>query len=388
VFVELPFDVLFNAIDPPPAGDRVTVEPVEPELNAMQQMFALLRSARSPLIVAGTQVYWDGAAGALRDLTDQTAIPVFTNGAGRGTLPMTHANCFKATRSRALREADVVLLIGTPLDFRLKYGQGWMPGNRLIQIENDVQELNHNRQADVALVADARLVLEGLAEGLQGVRYDPWLARVSEMEKEKRDKQAKWEALADTPVNHFRFGAELNRFIDEDTIVIGDGGDIVSACAKAIDIVRPGQWLDPGPLGCLGVGAPFAIAACHLHPDKKVLIINGDGSFGLNGFEFDTAVRFNLPIVSIVGNDAGWGQIRGPQITMVGEERAIATALAPTRYDLVVQALGGHGEHVTNAEEIVPAVARAFGSGKPACINVDLDPGGMAKTSASTPYIV
>jgi acetolactate synthase-1/2/3 large subunit len=141
-------------------------------------------------------------------------------------------------------------------------------------------------------------------------------------------------------------------------------------------------------LGCLGVGAPFAVAARHLYPDKKVLIINGDGSFGLNGFEFDTAVRFNLPIVSIVGNDAGWGQIRGPQIAMVGEDRAIATALAPTRYDLVVEALGGHGEHVTNPDEIIPALTRAFESGKPACVNVDLDPGGMAKTSASTPYIV
>jgi acetolactate synthase-1/2/3 large subunit len=388
VFVELPFDVLFNAIDAPPTADKVTVEPLEPELNALQQMFTLLRSAQSPLIIAGTQVYWDGASDALRELTDQTGIPVFTNGAGRGTLPMTHSNCFKATRSKAVREADVVLLIGTPLDFRLKYGQGWLPGGKLIQIENDVQELNHNRQADVATVADARLVLEGLAEGLQGVRFDTWLARVSGMEREKRDQQAEWEALQDTPANHFRFGSEVNRFIDEDTIVIGDGGDIVSACAKAIDIIRPGQWLDPGPLGCLGVGAPFAVAARHLYPDKKVLIINGDGSFGLNGFEFDTAVRFNLPIVSIVGNDAGWGQIRGPQIAMVGEDRAIATALAPTRYDLVVEALGGHGEHVTNPDEIVPALTRAFESGKPACVNVDLDPGGMAKTSASTPYIV
>lgn len=388
VFVELPFDVLFNSMNAPEMPDKITVDSVEPELGDMQRMFTLLRSAQSPLIIAGTQVYWDDAAGALRDLTDQTGIPVFTSGAGRGTLPMTHPNCFKATRSNALREADVVLLIGTPLDFRLKYGKGWHPDGKLIQIENDGDELNHNRQADVAVVADARLALEGLAEGLQGVRYDAWLARVADMEKGKRDQQAQWEALDDAPVNHFRFGAELNRLIDEDTIVIGDGGDIVSACAKAIDIVLPGQWLDPGPLGCLGVGAPFAIAASHLYPDKKVLIINGDGSFGLNGFEFDTAARFNLPIVSIVGNDAGWGQIRAPQITMVGEERAIATALAPTRYDRVVEALGGYGEHVTEPDEIGPALARAFASGKPACINVDLDPQGMAKTSASTPYIV
>jgi acetolactate synthase-1/2/3 large subunit len=388
VFVELPFDVLFNAIDAPPAPEPVLTEVIEPDITALRQAFALLREASAPLIIAGTQVYWDDASAALQNLTEQTNIPVFTNGAGRGTLPMTHPNCFKATRSKALRQADVVLLIGTPLDFRLKYGREWRPDGKLIQVENDPQELNHNREANVALVANARLLLEALAEGLQGVRYDNWLAEVRANEETKRVQQAAWEALDDQPVNHFRFGAELNRFIDADTIVIGDGGDIVSASAKVIDIVRPGQWLDPGPLGCLGVGAPFAIAAAHLFPDKKVLIINGDGSFGLNGFEFDTAVRFSLPIVSIVGNDAGWGQIRGPQIQMVGEERAIATALAPTRYDRVVEALGGYGEQVTDPAQIGPALERAFASGRPACINVTLDPQGMAKTSASMPYIV
>ena len=388
VFVELPFDVLFNAIDAPPARSRVAIEPVEPPIETLREMFALLRAAKSPLIIAGTQVYWDDASGALQELTDQTAIPVFTSGAGRGTLPMTHPHCFKASRSKALRQADVVLLIGTPLDFRLKYGNDWSPDGRLIQIENDPQELNHNRQADVALIADSRLVLEALAEGLQGMHFGDWLQTVDKLEQVSRTKQAQWETLEDVPVNHFRFGAEINAFIDEDTIVIGDGGDIVSACAKVLDIVRPGQWLDPGPLGCLGVGAPFAIAAKHLFPEKKVLIINGDGSFGLNGFEFDTAVRFGLPIVSIVGNDAGWGQIRGPQIQMVGEKRAVATSLAPTAYEKVVEALGGYGEQVTEPGEIGMALMRAFASGSPACINVPLDPSGMAKTNASMPYIV
>lgn len=386
VFVELPFDVLFNAIDPPAILPKLVVEPAEPEETAVQQMFELLRQASKPMIVAGTQVYWDAAHDALRELTEQTGMPVFTNGAGRGTLSMTHPNCFKATRSKALRQADVVLLIGTPLDFRLKYGQDWNPDGKLIQIENDPGELNHNRKADVAMVADSRLVLEALAEGLQGIRYDEWLEEVRAWEDKKRATQAEWEALEDVPINHFRFGAEVNAFIDEDFIVVGDGGDIVSASAKVLDITLPGQWLDPGPLGCLGVGAPFAIAAQHLFPDKKVLIINGDGSFGLNGFEFDTAVRFNLPIVSIVGNDAGWGQIRTPIKQMLG--RAPATDLAPTRYDNVVVALGGHGELVEQPEEIGPALERAFASGKPACVNVMLDDEGLVKTGASTPYIV
>jgi acetolactate synthase-1/2/3 large subunit len=390
VFVELPFDVLFNAVDAPEQmPDRVTVAPVEPPVSAVQAMFDLLRAAERPLIIAGTQVYWDDAGEALRELTEATAMPVFTNGAGRGALSMAHPHCFKAARSKALRAADVVLLIGTPLDFRLKYGRDdWNPDSKLIQIENDAAELNHNRLAEVAVVADARLVLEALAEGLQGVRFEPWLAQVAEWERARNEKQAAWERLDDVPVNHFRFAAEVQRLVDENTIVIGDGGDIVSACAKVLTVTRTGQWLDPGPLGCLGVGAPFAIAAQHLYPERRVLILSGDGSFGLNGFEFDTAVRFGLPIVAIVGNDAGWGQIRGPQVQMVGAERAIATSLAPTRYDKVVEALGGYGELVTMPGDIVPALERAFAVGKPACVNVMLDPGGMGKTGASSPYIV
>ncbi len=389
IFIELPFDVLFNAIDVPEIAPRFVAEPVQPELSAIQAMFEILRSAQKPILIAGTQVYWDGASDALRDFTEQTAVPVFTNGAGRGTLPMTHPHCGKAARSKALREADAVLLIGTPLDFRLKYGlEGWNPDAKLIQIENDAAELHHNRQADVAMVADARLVLEALSEGLQGIRWQNWLDEVRGWEAKKRDQQAAWEALDDAPVNHFRFAAEINKLLDEQMIVVGDGGDIVSAAAKVLDVTAPGQWLDPGPLGCLGVGAPFAIAAQHLYPQKKVLIVSGDGSFGLNGFEFDTAVRYNLPIVAIVGNDAGWGQIRGPQVNMVGEERAIATKLAPTRYDKIVAAMGGYGEHVDDPAGIGPALSRAFASGRPACIDVSLDEKGMAKTGASTPYIV
>jgi acetolactate synthase-1/2/3 large subunit len=389
VFVELPFDILFNAIDAPETAGRFVPEPVMPDIAELARTFDLLRTAEKPLIIAGTQVYWDRGHDALRALTDQTAIPVFTNGAGRGTLPMTHPHCFKAARSAALREADLVLLLGTPLDFRLKYGKkDWNLEGKLIQIENDPAELNHNRTAEVAMLADARLALEALSEGLQGIRYDDWLARVRALEAPKREQLARWAALDDAPVNHYRFAAAVNDFLDEETILIGDGGDIVSASARVIDLSYPGQWLDPGPLGCLGVGAPFAIAAQHLHPEKKVLIVSGDGSFGLNGFEFDTAVRFGLPIVAMVGNDAGWGQIRGPQKAMVGEERAVATSLAPTRYDKVVVALGGYGEHVERPEQLKGALARAFASGKPACIDVALDPEGMAKTGASSPYIV
>lgn len=389
VFVELPVDILYTAVDPVEALPRIQVEPTTPEVGLVQRMFKLIRQAKMPLIIAGSQVYWDEAQDALRELTEQTGIPVFTNGAGRGTLPMTHPHCFKSARSAAIRRADLVMLIGTPLDFRLKYGrEGWNPEGALIQIENDPGELNRNREAEVSLVANARLVLEALSEGLQGIHFGGWLQEVATMEAPGKARLDELKALDDAPVNHFRLGAAVNEILDDDTILVGDGGDIVSACAKVVDLERPGQWLDPGPLGCLGVGVPFAIAAKRLYPDKKVLIIKGDGAFGLNGFEFDTAMRFGLPIVAVVGNDAGWGQIRGPQIQMVGRERAVATSLAPTRYDQIVIAMGGYGEHVEQPDEIVPALRRAFAAGKPACINVALDPEGMSKSGASTPYTV
>lgn len=390
VFIELPFDVMFTPSNKPDSlPDKVVIEPVEPQTSDVQAMFELLRNAKKPLLIAGTQVYWDEAQEALQALSEQSNIPVFTNGGGRGTLSMKHPNCFKLSRSAALKEADVVVLLGVPMDFRLKYGQrGWNPDAKLIQVEQDAADLHHNRQADVAMVANARLVLEALSEGLQGIDYSEWLNQVRENEDKANQDLDEWKAIDSEPMNHFRFSAALQEFVDEDCIVIGDGGDIVSAAAKAIDITLPGQWLDPGPLGCLGVGTPFAIAAKHLYPDKKVLIISGDGSFGFNGFEFDTAVRFNLPIVSIVGNDAGWGQIRVSQQNVVGEDRAIATSLAPTQYNKIVEALGGYGEHVTDPEELIPALRRAFASGLPACINVPIDPKGISKTSATTPYVV
>jgi thiamine pyrophosphate-dependent acetolactate synthase large subunit-like protein len=388
VFIEMPFDILFNMVDIPEMPPKVEIIPIIPELESVQKMFEILRAAEKPLIIAGTQVYWDEAHDALRELTEQTNIPVFTNGAGRGTLPMTHANCFKFGRSKALKEADVVMLIGTALDFRLKYGKGLSEDTKLIQIENDANMLNHNREADIAMLANSRLILEALSEGLQGMDYSDWRDEVDEIESPSREDLANWQNNHEAPINHFRMGAAINNFIDENTIVIGDGGDIVSACAKVLDIALPGQWLDPGPLGCLGVGAPFAIAAQALYPEKKVLIINGDGSFGLNGFEFDTAVRFNLPIVSIIGNDAGWGQIRTPMLNMMPEEKVGPTNLALTHYEKVVEAVGGYGEFIENPDELEAALDRAFASGKPACINVVIDPKGISKTGASTPYIV
>ncbi len=206
-------------------------------------------------------------------------------------------------------------------------------------------------------------------------RTRAWLEHLRTAEQKALEKDLPLLNSNAVPIHPLRLAKEINDFLTDDSIFIGDGGDVVTISASVIQMRRPGQWLDPGPLGTLGVGMPFALAAKVAFPSKEAFILFGDGAFGLNGFEFDTAVRFNLPVVSVVGNNAAWNQIRYGQISRYGEARGdIANLLAATRYDRVVEALGGHGENVTEPGAIRPALERARASGKPACINVMIDP--------------
>jgi acetolactate synthase-1/2/3 large subunit len=184
----------------------------------------------------------------------------------------------------------------------------------------------------------------------------------------------------DVPISHYRLAHEIAAVVDAGTTVVGDGGDVVGCAAKIVPLSRPGQWLDPGPFGCLGVGPSFAIAARLLRPDQRVLLIAGDGAFGLNGMEMETAVRFGLPMTVVIGNDGGWGQIRNPQLSFFGTERAVGTSLPFTRYDRMVEALGGKGIHVTEPTQLRPALERALGSGEVYAINVVLDPAAYRRT--------
>jgi acetolactate synthase-1/2/3 large subunit len=180
------------------------------------------------------------------------------------------------------------------------------------------------------------------------------------------------------PIHHYRLGAELDRVLDPDTVVIGDGGDVVAAVSRVLRVHRPGHWLDPGPFGCLGVGPPYALGVKAAKPGKQVVVVAGDGAFGLNGFEFETLTRFGLPAVFVIGNDAAWGEIRVPQVGLYGAEAEVATRLAPTPYHRLCDVFGGHAEHVERPGEIAPALERALGSGEPAIVNVMLDPDAMA----------
>ena len=183
------------------------------------------------------------------------------------------------------------------------------------------------------------------------------------------------ERLSDSvPISHYRLGHEIAAVVDAQTTVVGDGGDVVGCASKVVSLQRPGQWLDPGPFGCLGVGPSFAIAAKLLRPAERVLLIAGDGAFGLNGMEMETAVRFKLPMTVVIGNDGGWGQIRNPQLSFFGAERQVATSLPFTRFDRMVEALGGKGVQVTEPKQLRPALEQAMGSADVTCINVVLDP--------------
>ncbi len=348
---------------------------------------ALLAAAERPTCIAGSSVWWDGAWEALASFCERAQVPVFLNGAGRGCLPPEHPLFFQHTRKEALSSSDLVFVVGTPFDFRLNYGAEptFSATSKIVQVDVDPVEIGRNRAVDVGLIADSASALSAFAAGAPAAKRTAYLAELRASENKKAQALDVWCRSDDIPIHHYRLARELSEVANagaRDPVFVADGGNWVALAAKVITLKRPGRWLDPGPLGCLGVGAPFAIAAKLLHPAREVWVIQGDGSFGLNGMDFDTALRFKLPMVCVVGNDAAWGQIRIPQVGMFGVEKSPATLLAPTRYDEVVRALGGHGEHVTEPRAIRPALERAVSSGTVACVNVMLDPEAPVKAGA------
>ncbi len=375
-FLELPMDVLHAPVDldavarPVLRDYRVTaVAPAGQVARAAH----LLGQAKTPMVMAGTSLKWSEGGAALERFATTLAIPCFTNGMARGLLPMDHPQFFNRSRREALSRADLVVLAGTPLDFRMRFGRSIPPDAAIVQLDLDETLVGQNRAAEVGLVGDLAANLDALTDAAGGTAdFSAHSADLRAIEDEAASALRGQLDSDEVPIDPLRLCRGIADALTSDTIVIGDGGDIVAQAAKVIAVPPDGAWMDPGPLGTLGVGMPFAIAAKLAHPDKPVLIVYGDGSFGLNGFEYDTAVRFGLPIVGVLGNDAAWGQMMRPQASIYGSDRLVATELAPTRYDLVVEALGGHGEHVTEPGQIGPAIARAFESGKPALVNVEI----------------
>jgi acetolactate synthase I/II/III large subunit len=385
-FLDVPLDVQFNvaAVDSAlPDRYRTDALPLgDPDL--VKEAARLLRGAERPVVFAGSGVRWSGAHQALSELAHALKVPVFLNSLARGCLPPDHPYFFSSARKVALSKADVILALGVDWDFRLGFGtKGFAQDVKVIQVDVDGVHIGRNRPVDVGIVGDPGRVIEQLANAGAGSTVEPaWTVGVRDEER-RLGEQARDGMESDAvPIHPQRFAREIRDFIDQDAIVVGDGGDIVGISASIIQASYPGHWLDPGPFGCLGVGPSFAIAARLAKPDKQVVVVYGDGSFGLNAMEYESAIRQRIPFVGIIGNDGAWGQIKVAQETLYGPGNAPASELdAEAPYHMMVEGLGGYGEKVTLPDQIRPALERAFSSGVPACINVIIDPTQMKRTS-------
>jgi len=385
VFLDFPLDVQFNAVgDAAPAQRSRSDAKPQGDPDLVKEAVRLLGDAERPIVFAGSGVRWSGAHEALAELAHALKAPVFLNSLGRGCLPPDDPSFFSAARKFALGKADVVLALGVDWDFRLGFGtKGFDSGVRVIQVDVDGVHIGRNRPIDVGIVGDPGRVIEQLVDaGLGNGQELAWTGQVRD-EENRKNEQARAGMESDAvPIHPQRFAREIRDFLDPDAMVVGDGGDIVGISASILAPRYPGHWLDPGPFGCLGVGPSFAIAAKLAKPDKQVLIVYGDGSFGLNAMEYESAIRQKVPFVGIIGNDGAWGQIKVAQEALYGQGNAPASELDPEApYHKMVEGLGGYGEKVTSPEGIRPALQRAFDAGVPSCINVMVDPTLMQRAS-------
>jgi acetolactate synthase-1/2/3 large subunit len=382
VFLEMPIDQLFNTYDETrlvfPTQYR-TEAGIAGDPRYIERAFELLRTAQRPVALVGSQLRWSKRRDAYLSFVQTFGMPVYVNGLGRGSLPPDNPHFFSQTRKDALKQADVVIIFGTPLDFRLGYGRDshFNPSAAIIQVDLDGSEIGRNRPIDIGIIGDTGIVMEQLtdlatSEGFSATLVKPWLDEMRQRERQKWERmQPEMQSDAE-PINPLRACKEIADVLGPDAIAIGDGGDFVATAASVLRIHQQGHWLDPGPLGTLGVGPGYAMAAKLAKPESPVVIVYGDGSFGLHGLEFEAMVRQKINVVGIVGNDAAWQQIRRGQVQLYGEERAVATRLSFTHYERVVEAVGGHGEYVERPRDIRPALERALGAGKPALVNIKL----------------
>jgi len=372
-FVDYPLDVVFSEA----TAEIPPLSRPEPQPAAgVEEAAALLAGAERPAIMAGSGLYWGHGEGELKALAEALGIPVFLNGLGRGCLPADHELAFSRARGAGLKGADVALVVGVPLDFRLGFGGSFGEETKLIRLDAAPNALTANRAPQVDLVGDVAATLAAVGEsvGAGGERRTGvWLEQLGAVEAEKR--AAEQEELNDgrSPLHPVRVYKELGEVLDRDAIVIGDGGDFVSYAGRFIETFEPGCWMDPGPFGCLGAGPGQAIGAKLAHPDRQVCLLLGDGAFGFAGMEFDTLARHGLPVVGVMGNNGIWALEHHPMKFLYGY--SVAAELRPeTPYEKVVEALGCDGVLVSDPSELRPALERAFESGRPTLVNVLTDP--------------
>ncbi|AXT85595.1 acetolactate synthase [Aeromicrobium sp. A1-2] len=380
-FVDVPMDEFFNSTSVATQSRGNTTAPIEPDSAALGRIAGLLAGAVHPVLVLGTDVWADHAEDAALHFVQETGIPVIANGMGRGIIPGGHPQLVTKARSTSFNAADLVIVVGTPLDFRLGYGifggKDDTTAARTVHIADSPGQVSTHAELAASASGDLTMVFAGVLSALQstsGNRPD-WSAWLGTLQTEvaaatQRDSEL-LRAEAD-PIHPARIYGELLPRLADDAVVIGDGGDFVSFAGKFVEPRRPGGWLDPGPYGCLGAGMGAAMAARIARPSSQVVLLYGDGAAGMSLMDVDSLVRHNLPVVMIVGNNSAWGLEKGPMQWLYGYD--VAADLAPqTRYDQVVTALGGGGEMVTDPKEIGPPIDRAFASGIPYLVNVMTD---------------
>ncbi len=401
VFLDIALEALFGTADVPsaphpaashpaashPAGSHSPAVPGPedaPDPGAIAEIAALLARSSRPVLVLGSDVWLDGAAEAARAAAEELRLPVIANGQGRGILPAGHELLVTRARSAAFGGADLVLVAGTPLDFRLGYGEfggrDGAPAAQVVHIADAASQLATHRELAAAAAGDLSAFFNGLAatgSPAGGRTQSPWtrdwLPELQTASAQAIAADAELLHSDASPIHPMRIYGELGGLLDDDAVTIGDGGDFVSYAGKYIEPRQPGSWLDPGPYGCLGTGLGYAIAARIARPSSQVVLLLGDGAAGFSLMDADTLVRHQLPVVIVCGNNGIWGLEKHPMQALYGYD--VAAELQPgCRYDQVVAALGGAGELVAEAAQIGPALRRAFASGVPYLVNVVTDP--------------
>ncbi|NNE23653.1 MAG: thiamine pyrophosphate-binding protein [Rhizobiales bacterium] len=402
-YLEIPRDILDaeipieQAVIPEPGHYRSSVRSIGDPAD-IEKLADILVNAERPAVLFGQQVAVSGGLDAATSLIRALDIPAYANGAARGMLPQSDPHLFDRTRGDAFKNADVILIVGTPFDFRMGYGKR-ITAPTLVQIDQSYTTVGKNRDISLGLAGDPGAILAAVEQAASG-RIDKgkrakrveWMAELNKIEATKLEKLMPMFTTDQSPIHPYRLAYEINEFLGEDTIYIGDGGDIVTISAQAVRPRNQGQWMDPGALGSLGVGTGFAMAAKLAHPDKEVMCLYGDGSFGMTSFDMETAQRFGAPFLAVVGNNSAMNQIRYGQIAKYGAQRGnVGNKLGDIPFSKFGQMIGGYGEEVHEAADIQPALQRAreaiAKTGKCAVVNVWVDPDEYAPgTKAQTMY--
>ena len=386
VYVDLPGDVLYRVVEEeevtfPKRPHQVPRVAGDPAL--VKEAVALLKGAERPLVITGTGIMWSGAMQELKEFVELTGIPFYTTPKGRGVIPEDHALSFLGARNRAWKEADVVLIVGTRLNFILGFGQAprFAEDVKMIQVDIADEEIGRNRAVDVGIVGDAKMVLRQLideaSDSFRGRDELAWLDTLRGHDQRSQEKMNAIMQAESSPMHPLRLCKEVRDFMDRDAIIVVDGHEILNFARQSVPTNAPGHRVNAGPNGCMGVAVPFGLGAKVAKPDTQVIVLSGDGSFGMNGMEIDTMVRKNIPAIIVISNNGGWA---GAGVMNAGRD------LGFSRYDEMAKVFGAHGEFVERPEDIRPALERAIASGKPAVINVITDPSARSSTQSFAAY--